>query len=125
MYVGLASTLHFVLFVSFRGILAPSRTQPIIERHACGVSVRTLLTPILKLFNAILAAVVPLVKKSLHWYTFLALSVFEGVLLLKNRWDDLLSCCGPAIATDKNEVMDAILSLRSLPSQFPPNCLRT
>ncbi|EDR10217.1 uncharacterized protein LACBIDRAFT_325913 [Laccaria bicolor S238N-H82] len=63
-----------------------------------------LLTSILTFFNAILAAPVVLVKKSLHWNTFLSLSVFEGLLSLQNHWDDLLSCRGPDIMTDKNEL---------------------
>ncbi|EDR01299.1 exocyst complex component, exo70 subunit [Laccaria bicolor S238N-H82] len=76
----------------------------------------TLLTPILKLFNSILAALVTLVKKSLHRYTFLALSAFEGLLSLQNHWDDLLS--RRDTATDKNELKDAIQTLRAL-------CLRS
>ena len=78
----------------------------------------TLLTPILKLFNSILVALVTLVKKSLHRYTFLALSAFEGLLSLQNHWDDLLSRRGPDTATDRNELKDAIQSLRAL-------CLRS
>ena len=78
----------------------------------------TLLTPILKLFNSILAALVTLVRKSLHRYTFLALSAFEGLLSLQNHWDELLSRRGPDTVTDKNELKDAIQSLRAL-------CLRS
>ena len=73
----------------------------------------TPLTPILKVFNAILVALATLVKKSLHLYTLLALSVFGGLLLLQNHSEDLLSRRGPD-KIDNNVLRDAIQSLRTL-----------
>jgi len=78
----------------------------------------TLMAPILKLFNQVLAQLITLMKKSLHKYNFLALSAYEGLLSLQRNWDDLLSRRGSDYVSEKNEPKDGLLSLRAL-------CLRS
>ena len=76
------------------------------------------MTPILKLFNAVLTQLLTLVKKSLHKYNFLALSAYDGLLSLQPHWNDLLSRRGPAHAEDKSELKEGLVALRAL-------CLRS
>jgi exocyst complex protein 7 len=77
-----------------------------------------LMASILKLFNSILTQLLTLIKKALHKYNFVALSAYDGLLLLQPHWTDLLSRRGSDHAEDKNEVKDGLLALRAL-------CLRS
>ena len=90
MYVGLASTLHFVSSVSLGGILAP-----IIECHARGISVWNGADSYPQTLQHNIGGPRTACEKVSPKVHFLALSAFEGVLSLRNRWNDLLSCRGP------------------------------
>jgi len=77
-----------------------------------------LMAPILKLFNSVLMHLLARVKKSLHKYSFLALSVYEGLLSLQPHWNNLLSRRGPDHAEDKSELKEGPVALRAI-------CLRS
>lgn len=81
----------------------------------------TLLNPILALFSSTLTSLIALIKRSLHKFTFLALSSYESLLSLQPRWDNLLSRRkGPTAdpRKDTNELRDGLNTLRAV-------CLRS
>ncbi|KAF9008255.1 exocyst complex component, exo70 subunit [Cyathus striatus] len=78
----------------------------------------TLLVPLLKLFSSTIASLTTLIKKSLHKYTFLALSAYSSLLSVQPHFDDVLSRRGVEFLSDKNELKDGMQSLRAL-------CLRS
>ncbi|KAG6864265.1 hypothetical protein C0991_010983 [Blastosporella zonata] len=95
-----------------------SQLTPIASPSLLGSSYSALVAPILKLFSTMLTSLVNLVKKSLHKYTFLALSAYESMLALQPQWDDLLSRRGSETRKDTNEIKDGLHALRAV-------CLRS
>lgn len=79
-------------------------------------SYATLLNPLLVLFSTTLTSLIALVKRSLHKYTFLALSSYESLLSMQTRWDDVLSLRGSTKET--NEFKEGTQPLRAV-------CLRS
>ncbi|KAI0341310.1 hypothetical protein BDW22DRAFT_289045 [Trametopsis cervina] len=74
----------------------------------------TLVTPLITLFSSTLSSLGSLIKRSLHKYTFLALSVYGNLSNLQSRWDDLM-CRRPG--RKENELKDGLHSIRA-------SCLR-
>jgi exocyst complex protein 7 len=89
-----------------------------LPNQALGPTYNTLLTPLLTLFSNTLSSLISLIKRSLHKYTFLALSSFESLSSLQPRWDELLQRCGTDARRETNELKDGLQSLRSV-------CLRS
>lgn len=79
---------------------------------ALASSYTALLNPILTLFSKTLTSLIAFIKRSLHKYTFLALSSYEHMLLMQERWDDVLSLRGSN--KESNEFREGITTLRSL-----------
>ncbi|TFK72839.1 exocyst complex component exo70 subunit [Pluteus cervinus] len=78
----------------------------------------SLLNPILVLFSTTLSSLTALIKRSLHQYTFLALSSYEALLSLQPRWDNLLARRGSETRKETNELKDGLHALRAI-------CLRS
>jgi exocyst complex protein 7 len=82
----------------------------------------TLLNPLLTLFSNTLTSVISLIKRSLHKYTFLALSSFASLSFLQPRWDNLLSRRLGSVSETRreanNELKDGLHALRAV-------CLRS
>lgn len=95
-----------------------SQLTPLASQTLLASSYGTLLVPILTLFSTTLTSLVGLIKKSLHKYTFLALSAYESLLSLQNQWDELLSRRGNDTRRDANELKDGLHTLRAV-------CLRS
>jgi len=74
----------------------------------------TLITPLITLFSSTLSSLGSLIKRSLHKYTFLALSAHGNLSLSQSRWDDLM-CRRPG--RRENELKDGLHSIRA-------SCLR-
>ena len=112
------SFVQLSLLVSQEEYKLLKELSPLSNPQVVASAYGSLMAPILKLFNSVLAQLLTLVKKALHKYNFLALSVYEGLLSLQPHWNDLLSRRGPDHAEDKNEFKDGMLALRAL-------CLRS
>lgn len=106
------------LFVSQEEYKLSKELSPLSSPQVVASAFGTLMAPILKLFNSVLTQLLTLIKKSLHKYNFLALSVYDGLLSLQPHWNDLLSRRGPDHAEDKNELKEGLAALRAL-------CLRS
>lgn len=81
-------------------------------------SYASLLNPILVLFSTNLTSLTALIKRSLHQYTFLALSAYEALLEHQPRWDRLLAKRGSETRKEANELKDGLHTLRAV-------CLRS
>ena len=89
-----------------------------LPNQALGSTYNTLLTPLLTLFSNTLSSLISLIKRSLHKYTFLALSSFESLSSLQSRWDELLQRRGGNARREANELRDGLNALRAV-------CLRS
>jgi len=76
----------------------------------------TLLTPLINLFNSTISSLSTLIKRSLHKYTFLALSAYSSLSATQARWDELVT--QRAGGRKENEIKDALNPLRAV-------CLRS
>jgi exocyst complex protein 7 len=74
----------------------------------------SLMNPVLGLFSDTLAGLIALIKRSLHKYTFLALSSHQALAGLQTRWDALQT----RRQQERNELRDGLNQLRSV-------CLRS
>ncbi|KAG2746580.1 hypothetical protein P692DRAFT_20954767 [Suillus brevipes Sb2] len=74
----------------------------------------TLLTPLLTLFTDTLSSLTSLIKRSLHRYTFHALSAFSALTMSQSRWDSVLARRG----REGNELRDGLNAIRGV-------CLRS
>ncbi|KAF8816737.1 exocyst complex component, exo70 subunit [Phlegmacium glaucopus] len=110
--------VEFILGTSEEEYKLLKELSPLSSLQMVASAYGTLMAPILKLFNLVLTQLLTLVKKSLHKYNFLALSVYEGLLSHQPHWNDLLSRRGPDHAEDKNGLKEGVLALRAL-------CLRS
>ena len=90
--------------------LAPLPGQTLIS-----TTFSTLLLPLISLFNSTLSSLSSLIKRSLHKYTFLALSAYSSLSTQQSRWDDLLTRRGER---KENELKDGLHALRGV-------CLRS
>ncbi|KAH7889211.1 Cullin repeat-like-containing domain protein [Phlebopus sp. FC_14] len=77
----------------------------------------TLLTPLLTLFTETLSSLTSLIKRSLHRYTFHALSAYSSLAASQSRWETLLSRRGEG-RRETNELRDGLNSIRAV-------CLRS
>ncbi|KDQ53737.1 hypothetical protein JAAARDRAFT_161423 [Jaapia argillacea MUCL 33604] len=75
----------------------------------------TLLTPLAGTFSSTLSSLTSLIKRSLHKYTFLALSTYASLIACQARWDDVLT---RKADRKENELKDGLHSLRGV-------CLRS
>ena len=75
----------------------------------------TLITPLINLFTSTLSSLSALIKRSLHKYTFLALSAYTSLSALQGRWDDVM-CSRPG--RKENELKEGLHSIRA-------SCLRS
>ncbi|KII91380.1 hypothetical protein PLICRDRAFT_135518 [Plicaturopsis crispa FD-325 SS-3] len=79
----------------------------------------TLLTPLMALFSDTLSSLISLIKRSLHKYTFLALSTYSSLSTLSPRWDKLMARRGGSDARrETNELKEGLHSIRAV-------CLRS
>jgi exocyst complex protein 7 len=80
----------------------------------------SLLGPVVGLFGDTLTSLIGLIKRSLHKYTFLALSTYQSLSVLQTRWDVLQGRrgAGGADGPKKNELRDGLNQLRAV-------CLRS
>ncbi|ETW75673.1 hypothetical protein HETIRDRAFT_390036 [Heterobasidion irregulare TC 32-1] len=90
--------------------LAPLSGQTLIS-----TTFSTLLLPLISLFNSTLSSLSSLIKRSLHKYTFLALSAYSSLSTQQSRWDDLITRRGER---KENELKDGLHALRGV-------CLRS
>ncbi|KAG2150132.1 Cullin repeat-like-containing domain protein [Suillus cothurnatus] len=74
----------------------------------------TLLTPLLTLFTDTLSSLTSLIKRSLHRYTFHALSAFSALTMSQSRWESVLVKRG----REGNELRDGLNAIRGV-------CLRS
>lgn len=74
----------------------------------------TLLTPLLTLFTDTLSSLTSLIKRSLHKYTFHALSAFSALRMSQSRWESVLARRG----REGNELRDGLNAIRGV-------CLRS
>jgi exocyst complex protein 7 len=74
----------------------------------------TLLTPLLTLFTDTLSSLSSLIKRSLHKYTFHALSAFSALSTSQSRWESVLAKRG----REGNELRDGLNAIRGV-------CLRS
>ncbi|KAG1808137.1 Cullin repeat-like-containing domain protein [Suillus variegatus] len=74
----------------------------------------TLLTPLLTLFTDTLSSLTSLIKRSLHKYTFHALSAFSALSMSQSRWESVLAKRG----REGNELRDGLNAIRGV-------CLRS
>jgi exocyst complex component 7 len=74
-----------------------------------------MLSPILTLFTSTFASASSLIKRSLHKYTFLALSVYSSISVAQNRWEALIT---QHANRKDNELKDVLSGIRSM-------CLRS
>ncbi|KAG0697424.1 Cullin repeat-like-containing domain protein [Suillus ampliporus] len=74
----------------------------------------TLLTPLLTLFTDTLSSLTSLIKRSLHKYTFHALSAFSALSMSQSRWESVLARRG----REGNELRDGLNAIRGV-------CLRS
>src|ERR1700722_3582660 len=89
-----------------------------LPNQALGLTYNTLLTPLLTLFTNILSSFISLIKRSLHKYTFLALSSFEYLSSLQSRWDELLQRRETDARRGTDELKEGLQALRAV-------CLRS
>ena len=89
-----------------------------LPNQALGPTYNTLLSPLLTLFSNTISSLISLIKRSLHKYTFLALSSYESLSSLQPRWDELLQRRGMDARREKNELKDGLQALRGV-------CLRS
>ncbi|KAF8886743.1 exocyst complex component exo70 subunit [Infundibulicybe gibba] len=89
--------------------------SPLGNQASIASSYDALLIPILSLFSSTLTSLITLIKKSLHKYTFLALSAYDSLLSIQPQWDSVLSRRGYG---DSKEMKDGMHSLRAV-------CLRS
>ncbi|KAI0310292.1 Cullin repeat-like-containing domain protein [Amylostereum chailletii] len=75
----------------------------------------TFLSPLIALFNSTLSSLSTLIKRSLHKYSFLALSAYSSLSASQARWDALVT---RRAERKENEIRDALNTLRSV-------CLRS
>ncbi|OCH84783.1 hypothetical protein OBBRIDRAFT_798791 [Obba rivulosa] len=75
----------------------------------------TLITPLTTLFNSTISSLSALIKRSLHKYTFLALSMYSSMSAWQARWDDIM--CRRA-GRKESELKDGLHSIRA-------SCLRS
>ena len=80
----------------------------------------SLVNPVLGLFSDTLAGLIALIKRSLHKYTFLALSSHQALAGLQTRWDALQTRRQQPDGggQQRNELRDGLNQLRSV-------CLRS
>jgi exocyst complex protein 7 len=86
----------------------------------------TLLAPLLSLFSDTISSLVSLVKRSLHKYTFLALSAYESLLALQPLWDNLLArrgLEGTRKEKEGTEIKDTMYALRQVCMRSFPEAL--
>ncbi|KZT18946.1 exocyst complex component exo70 subunit [Neolentinus lepideus HHB14362 ss-1] len=67
-----------------------NQLAPLLASSSLSSTYNTLLTPVISLFSSTLSSLTSLIKRSLHKYTFLALSTYSSLLASQSRWDDLL-----------------------------------
>ncbi|GJE99593.1 exocyst complex component EXO70 [Phanerochaete sordida] len=85
--------------------LAPLPTQSVLS-----TTFATLITPLVNLFSTTLSSLSGLIKRSLHKYTFLALSAYASLSSLQARWDDVM--CRRS-GRKENELKDGLHSIRA------------
>lgn len=85
--------------------LAPLPTQSLLA-----MTFTTLITPLVNLFTTTLSSLGALIKRSLHKYTFLALSAYASLSSLQARWDDIM--CRRS-GRKENELKDGLHSMRA------------
>lgn len=92
--------------------LAPLPTQ-----SALNTTFTTLITPLVNLFSSTLSSLSALIKRSLHKYTFLALSAYASLSSLQTRWDDVMCARSGRKENELKEGLHAIRAacLRSFP----------
>lgn len=92
--------------------LAPIPTSTSVEQ-----TFGTLISPLLTIFTSNLSSLSALIKRSLHKYTFLALSVFANLSAVQGDWDDIM--CRRA-GKRENELKEGLHALRaSVLRSFP------
>ncbi|KAG1772900.1 Cullin repeat-like-containing domain protein [Suillus placidus] len=64
---------------------------PLSSNTLIALTYDTLLTPLLTLFTDTLSSLTSLIKRSLHKYTFHALSVFSALTMSQSRWESVLA----------------------------------
>ena len=85
--------------------MAPLPRQDVLE-----TTFTTLVTPLINLFTSTLASLNALIKRSLHKYTFLALSAHASLSRLQSRWDDIMCA---RTRRKENELKDGLHSIRA------------
>ncbi|KAI0062820.1 hypothetical protein BV25DRAFT_623858 [Artomyces pyxidatus] len=92
-----------------------TQLAPLPGQAALSSAYISLLTPLITLLNTTLSSLSALIKRSLHKYTFHALSAFSSLSTVQSRWDDLVT---RRSERKENELKDALVSLRGV-------CLRS
>ncbi|EMD34621.1 hypothetical protein CERSUDRAFT_86027 [Gelatoporia subvermispora B] len=90
--------------------LAPLPSQAILSD-----TYTTLITPLATLFTSTVGSLSALIKRSLHKYTFLALSMYSSMSTLQARWDEVLY---RRAGRKENELKEGLHSIRA-------SCLRS
>ncbi|KAK7685041.1 hypothetical protein QCA50_011877 [Cerrena zonata] len=85
--------------------LAPLPTTSAIEQ-----TYQTLISPLLSIFSSTMSSLSALIKRSLHKYTFLALSVYASLSAAQANWDDIM--CRRAGKRENELKMGYIRSVR-------------
>ncbi|KIP11817.1 hypothetical protein PHLGIDRAFT_62971 [Phlebiopsis gigantea 11061_1 CR5-6] len=85
--------------------MAPLPTQALLNS-----TFTTLISPLFALFQSTLSSLSGLIKRSLHKYTFLALSAYANLTILQGRWDDVM-CSRPG--RKENELKDGLHAIRA------------
>ncbi|EKM56316.1 uncharacterized protein PHACADRAFT_193929 [Phanerochaete carnosa HHB-10118-sp] len=85
--------------------LAPLSTQSLLT-----TTFTALIAPLISLFTTTLSSLGALIKRSLHKYTFLALSAYASLSSLQAQWDDIM--CKRS-GRKENELKDGLHSIRA------------
>lgn len=92
--------------------LAPLSNPPLLAS-----TYDTLVTPLLDLYTDTHSSLSSLIKRSLHKYTFHALSAYSALASSKSRWETLLERRGDG-RKDTNELRDGLNAIKGV-------CLRS
>ncbi|KAH8813634.1 exocyst complex component, exo70 subunit [Flagelloscypha sp. PMI_526] len=99
-----------------------SELAPLASSQQLQSAYTTLLSPLMLLFSDTTTSLVTLIKKSLHKHAFLALAANEALLSAQDRFYEVSTKRG-GDKRDKDELREAITSLRSLGNRSFPEFL--
>ncbi|KAI0052026.1 exocyst complex component exo70 subunit [Auriscalpium vulgare] len=92
-----------------------TQVGPLSGQAAISATYISLLTPLISLFNSTLTSLLTLIKRSLHKFTFHALSAYSALAAAQTRWDDLIT---RRAERKENELKENLTTLRGV-------CLRS